>query len=1403
MALSDYISSAKSKLATGAKVVARVANAALNVANPVVAATKAITSSSIGRKIGGVVAETAKEVAQTPQRAGVSILNTLNELRTGQKQTYTPETKLEKAIVGDRQLGNVADYGRQVLGDFGYTPKTQLGAAVAGTVLAPLDAFFSPGRKGAIKLIAEEKKSVEKVIGALKSFKLGENIERQIAPKLLKITSEQDVASAIKSAQVVSDIEREVGQKVPEKIRENITQALFSRKFTSTKEAKDFAQSLVDDALDIAPIGKKDGVGKPVALTSAKRIEALKSKINTQLPKLDLKDIDEFGASEDLKKIQESIGKTGLRTRDIEGFERQVEAVVDEVLKRRGERIAPTIRREQELAEFFEDARKSDSFMEFVLNTKKAGKNIEQVFKSKADARFFFQAAKARQEVFGVFAGVEQDENGQITIDPLKAGLGILGIKAGGSVKARIGKATGIKDVSQKVTRSVKSLLKSQLRSEARVAKQVATSVKSADQKAIRRVMDVTKREVKRGVKVAKKAKATGKKTGVFQERQRQRDKIRAIFAKFRNKQATAENMKYAIRQYASDLPLDVQRKIFAGVQFQKLKSGKRLQALLNRVDEARLAEKNEVQRLEILRDVQQLQKLLKQKGLTAQSNLKLLQEFGITTKLKPVKHFNREILMSLSPEKLEQVKELLKGFLKNEAPKIDYSKVNIGKFKVGETGDQTFGKSVVESAENLLGSLSTNIEKYGGKLLKYAGIRRYLFDKNSRDVANNNAIRGFVKGIVGVKKKWFGAGKKDYDTLTYALYNRDFVTAGEVAKKYGFFDEFQAVQKVLKKTRDDLEEAGVAIGELENYFPRVVKDYDGLYQAYKQKFGQAGDEYLNTMLSKYANVHYKKVENLTQEERADVLNKAFRGYGERINPGVGKFGLSRKFQELTDDLINYYQPIENSLDLYLKKSSEKLALMRLLGTGDDINASIGKLVEGMNMTPNTRLLLAEQLKSLLLPKAAEGALSRSVRSISTITLLSNISSAITQLADISINAIDHGFLRSLASLFRRKPIKRDEMFETIMQELGQGKFTTGFLKATGFDAIDKINIEARMGNDFRKGVRAMKNPSSKLFTEVMDDLKTMFLPEELPQVMKEFSEGKITDKTRFYVFNKVLDVSPRAISEMPKAYIDNPNMRAFYSMKSYSIKVLDLYRSRVLREKRTWKAATNFVKMTAYMMAAGMTVDQVKNWWNGRDEEMSDIAINNLLKIFMLSQYDGTTIKQDGIGSALLSKFLPPTRVFNDISKDVYSLIDDKDGVKFDSVRNLPVVGGEIYNRFGTGAQKAKASRHESTTPKDLAYGIARGKVTSEQKVAIEKMQKTNPAGWSRVKKYVKWEKLGLTDTEKSFASMSVSEGERAKAIVKHIKKSDNKQATYKRLKEAGVITDDVQRQIKYLLNQ
>jgi len=1263
---------------------------------------------SVGSKIGGFVADIPRYVARTALSVGLSTGLGKSFEEDGKRTIDPKEFGAEKFLKGDiiESLGTRKKRYDEFLKSKGFENTSPLSiSGVAG--ITALDAMFGSGKKSktvidAAKTIASEKKSVQNILKDLKNFKISGQRAKEMAPVLLSETDPNKIAVFIKSAEIIEEVEKKTKLSLPEPIKVNIGKMLSENYFKNSDEVEQLSARMIDDLVSTAPKANP-------------RTLKLNEKISAQIPNLDPEDVDEFGAIDDFKKIQEALSNPKLRSSQIESFERQAEDIVEEVLKRRGEKIAPKIMREKELAALFSDAKNYPTFTEFQLGMKKAGKDLEKLFKSKSDAENFFKAATVRREAFGVFAGVEQDENGNISIDPVKAGLGVLGIQVARKLPGIPGlpgktglKKVGLATKENKIVRTERQLLKTRVRAESQTAKKVAVNVR---------------REVKSDIK----------------------KKVAEKFSK---------------------------------------QTAKR----------------------EILRDVSQLQKILRQKGLTAQSNIQLLREFGISTKQNPVKHFNREILMRLSDEKLLRVKEILKGFLKNDAPKIDYSKVNVGKFKLGETVSRTrrMGEAAVQVGENVLSSISTNIEKYGGKLLKYAGIRRYLFDKSRIDITNQKTIEGFVKGIDKMKSKWFGRGKKDYDTMTYALYNRDFETARRIAEENGFLKEFESVQKLLAKTRQSLVDAGVPVGELENYFPRVVSDYDGLYQAYKKKFGQDGDKFLDSMLRKYAAAHYKKVETLTPEERADVLNKAFRGYGDRINPGVGKMTQARKFNELTDDLIDYYYPPENSLDLYLKRASEKVALMKLLGTGDDINASIGKLVEGMDMTPNGRILLADNLKSLLQKQGEENGISRAIRTISTVTLLSNINSAITQLADISANVLDHGWIRSLASIFRNKPIKRDEVIESLMAELQNGNFTTNMLKATGFDRLDRLNVESRMGNDFRKGMRAMRSPGSKEFDEVSSDLNYMFQPEEIPQVMKDFADGKVTDLTRFYVFNKVLDVSPRAISEMPKAYIDNPNLRSLYSMKSYSIKVLDIYRNRVIREKKTVKRVTQFLYITGTLMAAGMGADQVKDWWNGKDTDMSDMVANNFLKIFMLSQYDLTNIQQDGIGSTLLAKALPPTRVINDIGKDIYKLFDGKDDNEtFNTVRNIPIVGGEIYNRVGTGAESIKKSNRQTTSAKDIAYGISQGKLTKEQKDELVKMQKANPAGYSRVKKYIKWNKLGITEEEEKIASMDVIDGERAKAIVKYLKESKNKNLDYQRLRSAGIISDDVQKQVKYLLKK
>jgi len=797
----------------------------------------------------------------------------------------------------------------------------------------------------------------------------------------------------------------------------------------------------------------------------------------------------------------------------------------------------------------------------------------------------------------------------------------------------------------------------------------------------------------------ARKAASATRKTTQEVERKVAREKVQKVYTEFKDKKRTLKDFRNAVRLYAKDLPLPMQRKLLSKKSFSEISNSKGLTKLLQNVDKSRNAVKKELSRRDVLKEVKSLMKTVREKGLSPNVKARLLKEFGVpraiikdgekTGKFRTV--LNRAIIDRLPEDKLTRAKEIILDAMKQDKPTIDYSKVNVGKFKVGTTKKETIGQGVNDFGRNSLSSISTNIEDLGGAKLKYAGVRRFMFNKSRREMNNKKMVEGFFKKIDKLNSKLFKGRKRDYDTMTYALYNRDLATARGIAEKYGFEKEFDKVIAVLKKTRDEQIKVGIKVGDLPDYFPRVVKDYDGLYQAYMKKFGKEGDKYLNTVLTKWAKDHYKNVSQLTQEERADILNKAFRGYGERVNAGVGKPMLSRKFNELTDDLINYYHTPEESLQLYLAKSNERIELQKLIGGTDDIEGSIGRLVEGMSMTPNQKAELVENLKVLLAPKKGESKLSRAIRVTSTVTLLSHSNAAITQISDIGVNAIDHGFFRAVASVFRKKPIKRKELFDVLMAEMSKGKFTDFSLKVVGFDLLDKINVEARMGNDFRKATRALKKGTGKEYRETIKKLRNSFPDaDEFYQVVEDFKNKKVTDLTRFHVFNEVLDVSPRAISEMPKTYIENPNLRSLYSMKSYSIKILDIYRNRVLREENKSKAVMNAVKITAYLTAAGMSADQVKNWWYGKEQSISDLAVNNLLKIIMLSQYDGTNIQNDGLGMVILSKVLFPTRIINDISQDIFYLMDEKEGNEtFKTIRNLPIVGGEIYNRFGGGKEK------------------------------------------------------------------------------------------------------------------
>ena len=249
---------------------------------------------------------------------------------------------------------------------------------------------------------------------------------------------------------------------------------------------------------------------------------------------------------------------------------------------------------------------------------------------------------------------------------------------------------------------------------------------------------------------------------------------------------------------------------------------------------------------------------------------------------------------------------------------------------------------------------------------------------------------------------------------------------------------------------------------------------------------------------------------------------------------------------------------------------------------------------------------------------------------------------------------------------------------------------------------------------------------------------------DHIAQFVSDLKNGKVTDDTKYYVFNKVLDVSPRSLEEMPEAYAKNPNARLFYSMKSYAIKVLDVYRNDVAKKWKTQpvKAAKNFVYLTSILTMAGATGSQIRDWYNGKDTKFSDNVVNNMLNIMLLSSYDVSQISTDGLGKAIVSKILPPTRIFDDIGRDIASA---GDGKGLTSIRNIPVIGNEIYNRIGKGKEAIdKSNLQRKFNVDDMSFPL-----TSQQKSDLAKLRREKPSLYAKTMKELKWKQLGLTDKE------------------------------------------------------
>ena len=235
---------------------------------------------------------------------------------------------------------------------------------------------------------------------------------------------------------------------------------------------------------------------------------------------------------------------------------------------------------------------------------------------------------------------------------------------------------------------------------------------------------------------------------------------------------------------------------------------------------------------------------------------------------------------------------------------------------------------------------------------------------------------------------------------------------------------------------------------------------------------------------------------------------------------------------------------------------------------------------------------------------------------------------------------------------------------------------------------------------------------------------------DETDAVIEEIKSGEITENVKLFAFNTLLDFQPVALSEMPQYYLDLPNGRTLYMLKTFTIKQFDIARREgIWRIKgigghpKDAKTKADGVRRLMYLSAlfalTGAGADEIKNWILGRDETFSDKTWDAVLKLFGLSRFVKFNMDRYGLTDTLFKLASVPLEIIENPYKDAKAFInaykkgeiEDFKIKDLSTWKSIPFFGKQYHFWFGRGksaelfygAEKRVKDKLEKSIRKEL----------------------------------------------------------------------------------------------------
>ncbi len=568
-------------------------------------------------------------------------------------------------------------------------------------------------------------------------------------------------------------------------------------------------------------------------------------------------------------------------------------------------------------------------------------------------------------------------------------------------------------------------------------------------------------------------------------------------------------------------------------------------------------------------------------------------------------------------------------------------------------------------------------------------------------------------------------------------LGNGNWTAAQKIIDEH--FPEMQGTLEPMKKFLErkfvEAKDAGIDLGQISNYFPRVVKDVEGLRKAagfepdrgvfYQAKKARAVEKKL------FDDVGKPDVSQLDEADVAVVLNKLIQGY----TPTGSGFKAPREIPKVPLDLQKFYATGPEAIEMYTNRLNRTIEMNKFYGgTGGKPSTegtTFGELIAKAEKDESLSEGQVDNLISLLNARF-EGEKNgmrgwmAAIRDASHAMTLANPESALIQLADVSASAFQNGLKEGATSVLKigSKDLTAEDLgvinrlsAEITNSESLIGRYLPKLMKYSTFSAGDRVGKDVIIDSSLAKYRKMAQGQAGQ--AAIRKEWTEFFGDEGVDQLIRDLANGKITEDIKLLAFNDLADVQPITPSEMPEAWLRQNNWRILYTMKSFYLTQLDMIRRGIIQEfkRGNKKEALRNAGVFAFIIGgSNMSLQAAREGlreWSTEPFEpgsLMDKFTDNFMSLVFLNKYNRDRYIARGDAQGYLANQILPPAVgkISDLAAVAEALYEDEGDVEKAVSKlsaSVPVVGPTMYNYLLGGMEKRREQREEDKYKE--AYGL------------------------------------------------------------------------------------------------